>query len=286
MNDNINNNLTAFESFLIKFQSQTIFIIHSRDNENLIKNLKNINSIGWDNIPTNILKTNVRTLAPILSNLINKSLAQGLFSQLLKRAKILPIFKSKDKLNIANYRPISILPVISKVYDFFYSRLHDYFSTNNLLSSSQFGFRSGASTEHALLKFTDDILKCFDDKKVEIATFMDLSKAFDCADQEILLTKSKRYGVHSPPLPWISSYISSREHYVSWNQIQSTSLNLNIGVPQGSILGPLLFLIYINDIVKSSNVLSFVLFADDTPVYVQNYSTDSAIEILIQNWPK
>ena len=95
-----------------------------------IKNKKNSNSVGWDNIPTNILKTNVMTLAPILSNLMNKSLAQGLFPQLLKRAKILPIlnFKSKDKLNIANYRPIPILLVISKVYEkVFYSRLYDYF---------------------------------------------------------------------------------------------------------------------------------------------------------------
>ena len=149
-----------------------------------------------------------------------------------------------------------------------------------ILSSSQFLFRSGASTEHALLKFTDDILKCFDDNKVGIATFMDLSKAFDCIDHKILLTKTKRYGVHSTPLRCIRSYLTNREHFVSWNQIQSTSLNLNIGVPQGSMLAPLLFLIYINDNVNSRNVLSFVLFADDTTVYVQNDSIDSAIEIL------
>ena len=133
----------------------------------------------------------------------------------LKWAKILPIFNSKDKLN--NYRPISILPVISKVYEkVFYS---DNFSTNNILSSSQFGFRSGACTEHALLKFTDDIFKYFDDNKVGIATFMDISKAFDCVDHKILLTKIKRYCVHSTPLRWICSYLSSRARFVSWNQI-------------------------------------------------------------------
>ena len=151
---------------------------------------------------------------------------------------------------------------------FFYSRLYDYFSTNNILSSSQFGFRSGASTEHALLKFADDILKCFDDNKVGIATFMDLSKAFDCVDHTTLLTKIKQYGIHSTPLRWIRRYLSNREHFVSGNQIHSTSLNLNIGVQQGSILGPFIFLIYINDIMNSSNVLSFVLFAEDTTVYV------------------
>ena len=156
------------------------------------------------------------TLAPILSNLINKSLAQQLFPQSLNRTKILPIFKSKDKLNIENYRPITILPVNSKVYEkVFYSWLYDYFSSNNILSSSQFGFRSRASTNHAQLKFTDDILKCFDDNKVGIATFMDLSKAFDRVDHKILLTKIKRCGVHSTPLRWIRSYLSNREHFVS-----------------------------------------------------------------------
>ena len=109
---------------------------------------------------------------------------------------------------------------------------------------------------------------------------MDLSKALDCIDHKIFLTKIKQYGVHSIPLRWIRSYLSNREHFVPWNQILSTSLSLNIGVPQGSILGHLLFLIYINDIMNSSNVLSFVLFADDATVYVQNDYIDSAIEIL------
>ena len=103
------------------------------------------------------------------------------------------------------------------------------FSLNNLLSSSQFGFRSGASTEHALLKFSDDILKLFDQKKVAIATFMDLSKAFDCVDHNILLSKLKRYDIHETTLQWINSYLSDHEHFVSWNQSHSSLLNLNIG---------------------------------------------------------
>ena len=140
----------------------------------------NLGTSNWLTYCVNWIYLFFPVLAPILLNLINKSLAQGFFPQSHKRAKILPTFKNKDKLNIANYRPISILPVISKVYEkVFYCRHYDYFSTNNILSTSQFGFRSGANTENALLKFTNDILKCFEDNKVGIATFMDLSKPFD-----------------------------------------------------------------------------------------------------------
>ena len=191
----------------------------------------------------------------------------GLFPKSHKRAKILLIFK--------NYCPISILPAISKVYEKkIYNRLYNYFSVNNLLSSSQFGFRSGASTEHALLKFSDDILKLFDPKKVAISTFMDLSKALDCVDHNILLSKIKRHGIHETALQCINSYLSYGEHFLSWNQSCSSLLNLNIGVPQSSILGPLLFLIYINDIVNSSNILSFVLM---TPLYMFNM-----IQLMVQ----
>ena len=184
MSNIINNNILTIENYLVdqtseaeNFQPSSILEITK-----IITNLKQSNSVGWDNIPTTILKPNINFLAPILSNLITKSLAMELFPKSLKRAKILPIFKNKDKLDTTNYRPISILPVISKVYEkVFYNRL----------SSSQFGFRSGASTEQALLKFSDDILKLIDQKKVAIATFLDLSKAFDmCGSYFIIQTQT------------------------------------------------------------------------------------------------
>ena len=171
LSNNINNNIVTFENYLVDPipEAENFQLLPIPEITEIITNLMQSNSVGWDNIPTIILKSNINILAPILSNLINKSLAIGLFPKYLKRAKILPIFKIKDNLDITNYRPISILPVISKVYKkVFYNRLYNYFSVNNLLSSSQFVFRSGTSIEHALLKLSD-ILKLFDQKKVAIA---------------------------------------------------------------------------------------------------------------------
>ena len=170
LSDNINYNLTTFESYIDDQipESANSHQTSILEKTKIIKNLQNNNNVECDNISTNIIKTNVMTQ---------------------KKRKNLPIFKTKYKLNITNYQPMFILPAISKVMKkFFYSRIYDSFSTNNILSSSQFSSWLGASTEDTQLKFTEYILKCFNDKQVEIATFMDLSKTFDCVDQDVVLT--------------------------------------------------------------------------------------------------
>ena len=167
-----------------------------------------------------------------------------------------------------NYRPVSLLPSISKLFEkIVFNQLYKYFQDNKLFYPSQYGFREGHSTEMAALELTDRILQDIDTKHISLAIFMDLSKAFDTLDHTILLSKLSYYGIGGNELNWFSSYLSDRQQYVEINGISSTLPSLKTGVPQGSILGPLLFLIYMNDIPQASSHFKFILYADDTTLF-------------------
>ena len=237
----------------------------------IINKLKNKNSSGNDEISNKLLKAIGNELSKPLTIIINQCLLTGIFPDLLKIAKVKPLFKRGDTAQLNNYRPISLLPTISKVFEsVIYSQLYAYFNDNNLMSEQQYGFRAQHSTKLASVKLVDHIIKQMDNRyetKTPVAIFCDLSKAFDCLNFDIFLSKLEYYGVDGTPLALIKSYLNNRYQYVQFENCKSDLLEVKTGIPQGSILGPLFFSVLINDIVNSSNKLSFLMYADDTTIY-------------------
>ena len=191
-----------------------------------------------------------------------------IFPLLTLNAKVVPLHKKDDKMKLDNYRPISLLSSISKVFEkVVFNQLTEYFKLNNLLFEGQYGFRDKHSTELATVELMDRVITALEEKRLPISIFMDLSKAFDTLDHKILLSKLQYYGVTGTALNWFNNYLSNRSQYVEINCISSDVKNIDTGVPQGSILGPLLFLIYMNDIPKVSKIFKFILYADDTTLF-------------------
>ena len=192
----------------------------------------------------------------------------GIFPDELKIAKVIPLFKKDDPKLLNNYRPISLLPTISKVIEkIIFTQLSTYFNENKLIFDNQYGFRPKHSTEYAALELVDRIITHMDNKEVPINIFLDLSKAFDTIDHTILLAKLRYYGIHDTALLLMKCYLNNRKQYVEFEDTKSEILPITVGVPQGSILGPLLFIIYINDFSQASCIFKFIMYADDTMLF-------------------
>jgi retron-type reverse transcriptase len=182
---------------------------------------------------------------------------------------------------LSNYRPISVLPIFSKIFEkVVYNRLITYFNKYDILFKNQYGFRKGHSTSLALHHLFDNITKAIDQKEYTIAVFIDLSNAFDMVNHEILINKLKHYGIRGLSLDWIKSYFGNRQQYVEYNGAYSSYNSIKCGVPQGSILGPLLFLIYINDLCNASNIVELILFADDTNIFFSHNNLPLLMNII------
>ena len=236
-------------------------------------------SFGFDKIHPFLLFSAALEIFKPLTYIINLTLEQGIFPNSLKIAKVIPIFKQGSRSSCNNYRPISVLSVLSKIFEkCILNQLKFYFMIENILVSNQYGFRSGSTTTDCLVELMDEITKAIDQEKYAVSIFLDLSKAFDTVNHSILLSKLNSYGIRSIENQWFKSYLSNRKQKVFVNGIESSSLLISSGVPQGSILGPFLFLVYINDIVKSTNYFSVRLFADDTSLT----ATGKDLEVLLQ----
>lgn len=235
---------------------------------NIINKLKNKSSYGHDCISNKLLKLAKDHIIKPLTLIINQSLRTGIFPGDLKISKVKPLFKNGNSHMLSNYRPISLLPSISKIFEYvLFHQLSDYMSNNNLLCQEQFGFRSGFSTELAALRLTDHIIKEMDSNNVPISIYIDLSKAFDTLDHDILISKLRHNGVLGIEQTLFQNYLSDRYQYVEFNNAISSKRLITTGVPQGSILGPLLFLIYINDLPLVSDLFNMLMYADDTTLY-------------------
>ena len=234
---------------------------------------------GYDSISMNIVKESFNLICAPLTYSLTCPLTLELYPQEMKIARVIPLFKSGDNSLFTNYRPVSVLLVFSKFLErIVYNRLNNFLNKYDILSRNQYVFRKNYSTAHALIQLYDKISNAFDNKKVTLGLFIDLSKAFDTVNHEILLDKLEHYGVRGIALQWFKSYLSCRKQFVQYNGYNSSSLDIACGVPQGSILGPLLFLVYINDLCNV--VLELILFADDTNIFYSHTDASYLMEVV------
>ena len=261
----------TFENYLPPANSSILFSFEMVDApylERIIRSIKEA-SPGYDEIPISVFRENFQMMSEVMVRICNLSLQQGIFPNSLKRAKVIPIFKSDERSCPKNYRPISILCSFAKILEkVVYTQLEQYFICNNLFTRHQFGFRRGMSTDNAINTLLSIVYPAFDRGEYALSIFLDLTKAFDLVDRRILLRKLYLYGIMFNENSWLESYLTGRMQCCAINGVESTLKLVERGVPQGSILGPLLFLVFINDLSRSTSFFNFVMYADDTSLVV------------------
>ena len=267
---------------------ESIFLnpVDENEVEAMINNLKE-SSPGWDALSPKLLKYILPRILKPMVGILNISLEVGVFPDEMKIARVLPLNKSDDPMIANHYRPVSILPAFSKLFEqTMYTRLLNFLMNHKLLYEYQFGFRQNHSVYMSLIILVDKIITSLNNGDYTIGLFLDFKKAFDTRNHDILINKLEMYGIRGTANKWIESYLTDRYQYVEYDRVSSSKMKIICGVPQGSILGPLLFLIYINDLGKISTKFFTLMFADDTSIFISGCDLYMMEKHLMMKWKK
>ena len=272
---------SSFTDFMGNRVTDTLFLRPTtpKEIEELCKSIEASKGMGWDGISPRVIKAVAKEISDPLSRLFNSCMREGYFPTDFKVARVVPVFKSEDQTQFSNYRPVSVLPALAIIFEkVLKSRLVNFLDQQEVIIPGQYGFRAGHSTAMAILDMVERVRAAWADKDCAIGVFIDLKKAFDTVDHDILLQKMEHYGIRGQALKLLASYLKERTQYVCYGGYESERGKVECGVPQGSVLGPLFFLIYVNDMVRASSEVELVLFADDTNIFARGKAHGELID--------
>ena len=288
LGSSIKPNKEIYSEYMQSAVSNSFVLFETEESEIsfLIDQLNAKKATGHDDITAKVIKMSKIVLVPFLTKFINEAMMGGVFPTVLKIAKVIPLYKGGEKCNPTNYRPISLLTHISKVFEkILNSRLVSFIEKNKILTNHQYGFRKNYSTTLAITDLYESLLEKKERGEISCLLFLDFAKAFDTVDHSILLKKLRHYGIRGLGNNILASYLSDRQQFISQNNIKSVTCDITCGVPQGSILGPLLFTLYINDLPTITS-LETRLFADDTALCTSSTNTVELQKKMTQEFDK